>query len=278
MISKIFRANNETFVDHPDLPLIKISSSKPIRLRKSYAMAAGDLLGIDANPKTVKGRKLGIATGIMYMAPASSAGLKNLCSYASAGCLAACLNTSGKGGIPMVQNARIRKAREFQTNKTAFMMKLDNEIGRLALMAERDELLPAVRLNGTTDVLWEREDFTDADGVYWSSLMAKHSTVQFYDYTKVPIRYRQNLPANYDLTFSLSESNDADAIEALELGHNVAAVFYDIPAEYMGRPVIIGDESDARFLDEKGVIVGLTVKRTKGENGRHIDTTGFVRS
>ena len=253
-------------------------ATSPIRLRKSYAMAAGDLLGVDVNPKTVKGRELGIATGIMYMAPASSAGLKNLCSYASAGCLAACLNTSGKGGIPMVQNARIRKAREFQTNKTAFMMKLDNEIGRLALMAERDELLPAVRLNGTTDVLWEREDFTDANGVYWSSLMAKHSTVQFYDYTKVPIRYRQNLPANYDLTFSLSESNDADAIEALEMGHNVAAVFYDIPAEYMGRRVIIGDESDARFLDEKGVIVGLTVKRTKGDNGRHIDTTGFVRS
>jgi len=42
--------------------------------------------------------------------------------------------------------------------------------------------------------------------------------------------------------------------------------------------VIIGDESDARFLDEKGVIVGLTVKRTKGDNGRHIDTSGFVRN
>ena len=253
-------------------------ATSPIRLRKSYAMAAGDLLGIDANPKTVKGRKLGIATGIMYMAPALSAGLKNLCSYASAGCLAACLNTSGKGGIPMVQNARIRKAREYQLDNANFMIKLDHEIGRLALMAERDSLIPAVRLNGTTDVLWEREDFTDADGVYWSSLMAKHSTVQFYDYSKVPMRYRQNLPSNYDLTFSLSESNDADAMEALKLGHNVAAVFYDIPAEYMGRRVIIGDESDARFLDEKGVIVGLTVKRTKGDNGRHVDTTGFVRN
>ena len=256
-----------------------ITQHTTIRLRKSYAMAAGDLLGIDANPKTVKGRKLGIATGIMYMAPALSAGLKNLCSYASAGCLAACLNTSGKGGIPMVQNARIRKAREYQLDNANFMIKLDHEIGRLALMAERDELLAAVRLNGTTDVLWEREKFVDADGVLWPNLMAKHSTVQFYDYTKVPLRYRhENLPANYDLTFSLSESNDADAIEALEMGYNVAAVFHDIPAEYMGRRVIIGDESDARFLDEKGVIVGLTVKRTKGDNGRHVDTTGFVRS
>jgi hypothetical protein len=244
-------------------------------------MAAGDLLGIDVNPKTVKGRKFGIVTGIMYMAPALSGGLKNLCPYASAGCLAACLNTSGKGGIPMVQDARIRKAREYQQDHPNFMMKLDHEIGRLALMAERDELLAAVRLNGTTDILWERESFTDTDGVYWSSLMAKHSTVQFYDYTKIPIRYRQNLPGNYDLTFSLSESNDADAMEALELGHNVAVVFHEIPAEYLGRRVIIGDKHDARFMDDKdihGLIVGLTVKRTKGENGRHIDTTGFIRN
>jgi hypothetical protein len=108
--------------------------------------------------------------------------------------------------------------------------------------------------------------------------MTKHAGVQFYDYSKVPMRYRhENLPANYDLTFSLSESNDADAMEALELGHNVAAVFYDIPETFKGYDVIIGDESDARFLDIKGVFVGLTVKRTKGENGRHVDTTGFIR-
>jgi len=249
-----------------------------VKLRPTYAMRAGDLLGIDANPKTVKGRKLGIATGILYMAPALSAGLKNLCSYASAGCLAACLNTSGKGGIPVVQNARIRKAREYQLDNANFMIQLDHEVTRLKLMAKRDGLLPAVRLNGTTDILWERESFTDSDGIFWSSIMAKHDDVQFYDYTKVPIRYRQILPANYDLTFSLSESNDDHALEALNLGHNVAVVFNEIPAEFMGHKVIIGDESDARFLDEKGVIIGLTVKRTKGDNGRHIDTSGFVRN
>jgi len=244
-------------------------------------MRTGDLLGIDVNPKTVKGRKLDIVTGILYMAPALSAGLKNLCPYASDGCLDACLNTSGKGGIPVVQNARLRKAREYQQDKPNFMIKLDHEISRLKLMANRDGLLPAVRLNGTTDILWERESFTDSDGIFWSSLMAKHGDVQFYDYSKVPIRFRQNLPDNYDLTFSMSESNDADALEALELGHNVAVVFNDIPAEYMGRRVIIGDKHDARFLDDKdpnGLIVGLTVKRTKGENGRHIDTSGFVRN
>ncbi len=219
-----------------------------IRLRPNYTMRGGDLLGIDANPKTIKGRKLGIATGIMYMAPASSAGLKNLCPYASDGCLAACLSTSGKGGIPAVRDTRIRKAREFQTNRAGFMLKLDLEIERLALMAHRDGLLPAVRLNGTTDVMWERESFIDSDGVYWANLMSKHSTVTFYDYTKIPMRYRQNLPSNYDITFSLSENNDSDALEALKMGHNVAAVFYEIPESFMNHDVIIGDDSDARFF------------------------------
>ena len=274
-----------------------------VKLRPTYAMRAGDLLGIDANPKTVKGRKLGIATGILYMAPALSAmaeqakgirvhiggdfdfpmpKLKNLCPYASDGCLAACLNTSGKGGIPSVQNARIRKAREYQLDTANFMIKLDHEVTRLKLMAKRDGLLPAVRLNGTTDILWEREDFTDSDGVYWSSIMAKHDDVAFYDYSKVPMKFRQIRPANYDLTFSLSESNDDHALEALKLGHNVAVVFRnEIPEYYMGRRVIRGDEHDARFLDEKdpdGLWVGLLEKRTKGDNGRHIDTTGFVRN
>ena len=260
-----------------------------VKLRPTYAMRAGDLLGIDANPKTVKGRKLGIATGILYMAPALSARvhiggdfpmpqLKNLCPYASAGCLAACLNTSGKGGIPVVQNARIRKAREYQLDNANFMIQLDHEVTRLKLMAKRDGLLPAVRLNGTTDILWERESFTDSDGIFWSSIMAKHHDIQWYDYSKVPMKFRQIRPDNYDLTFSLSESNDDHALEALNLGHNVAVVFNEIPAEFMGHKVIIGDESDARFLDEKGVIVGLTVKRTKGDNCRHIDTSGFVRN
>jgi hypothetical protein len=38
-------------------------------------------------------------------------------------------------------------------------------------------------------------------------------------------------------------------------------------------PVINGDETDLRFLDAKGVIVGL---RAKGKARK--DTTGFVRT
>ena len=41
---------------------------------------------------------------------------------------------------------------------------------------------------------------------------------------------------------------------------------------YLGHPVINGDEHDLRFLDPKGVIVGLSPKGHKAKK----DTSGFV--
>ena len=52
---------------------------------------------------------------------------------------------------------------------------------------------------------------------------------------------------------------------------NVAAVFHEVPETYLGRKVINGDETDLRFLDPKGVIVGL---KAKGKAKK--DKTGFV--
>ena len=47
---------------------------------------------------------------------------------------------------------------------------------------------------------------------------------------------------------------------ALYLGFNVAVVFNKLPETYFARPVISGDETDVRFEDARGVIVGLTAK------------------
>lgn len=100
--------------------------------------------------------------------------------------------------------------------------------------------------------------------------MAIFPDVQFYDYTKRA--NRRDLPANYHLTFSLSEDNDERAQIALENGLNVAAVFRALPETFLGRKVVDGDESDLRFKDERGVIVGL---KAKGDARK--DTSGFVR-
>lgn len=78
---------------------------------------------------------------------------------------------------------------------------------------------------------------------------------------------------NYQLTFSRSESNEAECSAALAHGINVAVVFPDkhFPETFWGHPVINGDAHDLRFRDASPRIVGLNAK---GQAKR--DTTGFV--
>jgi hypothetical protein len=82
---------------------------------------------------------------------------------------------------------------------------------------------------------------------------------------------------NYHLTFSAADGNDADVRKAIKQGYNVATVFglkktEPMPDEYMGLPVFNGDESDLRFLDPEGVVVGLYAKGRAKK-----DTSGFVK-
>ena len=100
--------------------------------------------------------------------------------------------------------------------------------------------------------------------------------VQFYDYCKSPERMTKfvngEMPTNYHLTFSRSETNGALALAFLRSGGNVAMVFRkSLPATYFGHEVIDGDETDLRFLDGKGKIVGLKEKGLAKK-----DETGFV--
>jgi len=232
------------------------------------------------NPKIAKGLKLGYMTSILHLAPSWLSGF-NTCPMATAGCAAACLNTAGRGGIikrgettNAIQTARIAKTLEFFNNRDAFMLQLVKEISNAIKLAAKHELVPVFRLNGTSDIRWETVAVAGA-----SNIFELFPSVQFYDYTK--IANRRNLPANYHLTFSLAEDNAPSAVVAGINGMNIAVVFKTLPATFNVMPdnllssdkvVINGDESDLRFLDAKGVIVGLKAKG-KAKN----DTTGFVR-
>lgn len=234
------------------------------------------LLGI-SNAKTSKGESLGVMTGILYLAPHSIAG-KNICAFASKGCAAACLYQAGRGAFNSVQNARIAKTREFHANPRAFVERLAVDIAALERKAKRAGMIPAVRLNGTSDLPWE-----NLKGELGVSLMDRFPGVQFYDYTKNPARAiaygMGKLPTNYHITFSRSESNASAVISVLDTVANVAAVFdtpkgQPLPATWAGRKVIDGDISDVRFWDESGVIVGLRAKGTAGKS----DESGFIIS
>jgi hypothetical protein len=243
-----------------------------------------DTLLSNANPKTRKNMKLGFYTEIMHLAPATLSG-SNVCTFATEGCKAVCLNTAGHGGIGLdadglnvQQAARIRRTRFYRDHRDAFLAMLVRDLRAVERRAARHRRKPAVRLNGTSDIPWERQPLT-IDGEAYPNVMRAFPDIKFYDYTKVPIPSRGErdggtLPRNYSLTFSLSESNMDDALKALELGVNVAVVFRGprLPRRYLGCWVIDGDRHDLRFRDRQVRVVGL---RAKGD-AVHDHTSGFV--
>ena len=226
------------------------------------------LLGVGTSYKTIKSEKVGVLTGILYMAPYNLSG-KNVCPNASAGCAAACLNTSGRGAMHVVQAARLKKTQRFFENRQQFLWDLVNEIRALKRKAQARGMKAAVRLNGTSDLPYEKYKIGDTG----KNIMELFPDIQFYDYTKLETRITKGqLPANYHLTFSRAEDNDHKLDAVLE--HTSAAVVFsgELPATWRGYPVIDGDEHDARFTDAgPGTVIGLLVK---GQGKK--DTTGFV--
>ena len=225
------------------------------------------------NPKTLKGEKQGYMTYILHLSPSDVSGAGNTCPKATAGCKSACLNTAGRGGMfkrgettNMIQKARIRKTVAFFFDRDQFMLDLHSDIARAINYARKQGLTPVFRLNGTSDLSWEKYEVPGTE----RNIFQCFPTVQFYDYTKVLGRKVASIK-NYHLTFSKADGNDPDVAKALAQGLNVTVVFNKTPAEYKGRTVFDGDESDLRFLDPSNVVVGL---KAKGKAKK--DTTGFV--
>ena len=219
------------------------------------------------NPKTAKGESLGYLSFILHLAPGTLSGFQT-CPGASAGCLASCLNTSGRGRFTRTQEARIAKTRRFFLDRTAFINQLCKDIQSAERKARRLGLTPVFRLNGTSDIRWETIP-VERDGETFPNIFQAFPLLTFYDYTKLP--NRRNIPANYHLTFSRSEENGDKVAEMLAQGFNVAALFDTLPETFLGFPVIDGTEHDLRFMDPKGVIVGL-IPKGKAKT----DSTGFV--
>lgn len=221
------------------------------------------LLAIGNDAKTVKGEKYGVLTGVMYLAPAHLSGT-NLCSmHKLARCGDACLNTAGRGAFNNVQAARLAKTRYYLDHTESFLADLHHDIEALKRKARRMQAVPMVRLNGTSDIMWERKH---------PEIFERHSDVQFYDYTKIPTR--RDLPRNYHLTWSYSgvQGYAKYLPVAVDNGMNVAVVFrHALPSTWNGMLVVNGDDSDVRPFDPDGVIVGLTAKG----KAKH-DHSGFV--
>lgn len=214
-----------------------------------------------ANTKTLKGEKYGFLTHILHLAPYNVSGYQ-VCPKAKT-CQVACLNSSGRGIFENVQSARIRKTRYFFENREAFMNGLFDDISNAIRYAEKRGLIPVFRLNGTSDIAWEKIRVKD-----FRNIFEAFPDVTFYDYTKIPSR---KTPENYHITFSHDGLNWQACRDALLTGQNVAVVFDKIPEKFRGWPTIDGDQSDLRFKDKSRVIVGL-----KAKGKAKTDFSGFV--
>ena len=233
------------------------------------------------NPKVLKGLKQGYNTYILHLAPADLSGYE-VCAKRTIGCTLACLNMAGRGGMMkkgevtnMIQEARKRKTKMFFENREVFMELLVKDIILAIKQSVKMGLIPVIRLNGTSDLAFEKYEVTVA-GKEYKNIFEAFPNIQFYDYTKILGRKVKDIK-NYSLTFSAADGNDADVAKAIEQGYNIATVFglkktEPMPTEYNGLPVFNGDESDLRFLDPKGVVVGLYAKGKAKK-----DTSGFVK-
>lgn len=217
------------------------------------------------NTKTAKSDAIGIySTIIQHFAPAKLSG-HEVCSSRSTGCTLGCLNTAGRGVYNNIQKARQNRTLLFFNDRAEYKRSVIKEIESHCRRCEKHNLRPCVRPNGTSDLIWEK---------LFPEMFTLFPHVQFYDYTKHVKRCTGHweLPPNYYLTFSRSESNHKNVDKVLTAGlHNVAVVFDKIPETYLGLNVYNGDSHDLRFTDPKAPIVGLIAKGRAKK-----DDTGFV--
>ena len=203
---------------------------------------------------------LNISTYGIYLAPADLSGY-NVCPN-SESCKELCLFGSGHNKLSILAgnnklvNTRIKKTKLFFENRELFMQILIHEITAAKSKAEKKGHKFAVRINCTSDL---NISLLNYEG---KNICDIFPDVQFYDYTKV-FKHLDNLEKfpNYDLTYSYNGYNWALCEKALERNVRVAVVFEkELPKTYHGYTVINGDKYDARYFDEKNVIVGLKYK------------------
>jgi hypothetical protein len=248
---------------------------------------------LSINPKTEKSKE---ETRILHLAPSIISG-QNVCPNAG-NCAKICLHFAG---IPYLmggkKTCRVRKTLAYFDDQQSFL-----ELTATAVLYNRSILdaaeLLAIRLNGTSDILWETIEFTVSPelslfwrikfGVYivpttYPSIIHLFShypelRIKFYDYTKNYHNWAECKAIGYHLTFSYDGASNRKNVKmaavAMSHGINVAAAFnikkgHPLPSTSggLGRSfkVVDGDLTDFRPSDPNGYhIVGLRFKLPHG--------------
>jgi hypothetical protein len=237
----------------------------------------------ESSTKTVKGIEYGYLSQVLYFAPSDLSGME-LCNGKSEACAFACLNASGQLGLDNGIRATMARTLLWRFRPLMFWTGISEEIARGAKKALKKGMGHSVRLNGTSDIPFEARK----NGKPLKELMRLYQNTRFYDYTKLAGRCLPEYVArhglkDYHLTFSFSGENWRACEMLLERGVSVAVCFdlkkgEQLPETYQGYKVIDGDVHDLRFLDERGVIVGLRYKLPKRKNARNSEGKGTIQA
>jgi hypothetical protein len=224
-------------------------------------------------------------------------GRANTCRFASPGCRAACLATSGQAGMERragrdrLYRARRAKLAFLLVDPAAFLRVLVAEIDamqdRAAAALQKLDVDPAgwtvsLRLNVLSDLPWETlapwilRRATGQDG--------RHGLtgIRAYDYTAWPTSRRSRDAADVVglyLVDSVKETHTDAEIAAMRRPVVVVDVKRgrDLPTVWRGRPAHDADRSDARFLDPADSVSLLRYKHVATCTAADALASGFVK-
>ncbi len=131
---------------------------------------------ISSSSKTDKSREVGVYSRVLYL----TSGV--FCPAATESCLKLCLgHTSGRMTMVQSANARDRRTALYLEDQEHFLDLLRCDLRALRDDARAAGMTPAMRLNGCSDLPWER---------LHGELFEEFLDVRFYDYTKIAARSR----------------------------------------------------------------------------------------
>jgi hypothetical protein len=243
------------------------------------------------NAKLDKGLESGWYTVGLSLSPSTESvgvGGMNMCPNSGV-CAAVCLNHTGQNKLNQSRNARIRRTLAYKEAQRGIELASENYVegtfdnkSRMPIDLRWAATMHGFKLALRPNILSDQRRL----GV---ALARLHPHLPVYDYTKnTSLQFpsnQENMPENYNLTFSLDEKNASSAVSILKQGQANVAVVFDLgkndplpkewnlktsdgggyPKETGVRPVVDGDENDLRFLDPKGVFVGLRFKGSKAD-------------
>jgi hypothetical protein len=227
------------------------------------------------------------------LAPSKRSGIVNVCPHATAACILVCvLWFAGRTVTRTVREAATKRTRLWFYDPTTFYARLSRELASLARKAARDGVRAFCRLNVASDIDHPHE------------VVAAHPAITFYDYTKDHAKAaaygRGELPANYQVSYSVSERTTfATARELNAAGVNMVVVFDShyfgplhrfgvVPAtvRFVSRTTgesftvetVDGDIHDLRTpeFDGRGVVVALRAKSGQKLRDR-AKSMGFIK-